>query len=164
MADWTDITDASVDPDAPVTSELAYAWRDNPIAIAQGSVGAPKVRSDALNLAAGSGNRTSIGTIFQLNSLDRVAAFYVSSAVTAGGASSGAVSISYQTSTNGGTTWSGDNALVSFTSAGDATSRQSFDIVTIAAGVNSVRFRMSADDSPFAYATCAAVGIRGVSP
>jgi hypothetical protein len=164
VADWVDITDASVDPDAPVTSELAYAWRDNPIALAQGAVGAQKVRSEALNLVAGSGNRTSIGTIFQLNNLDRVAAFYVSSAVQAGGVSSGSVAVSYQTSTNGGTTWSGDNVLLSYLTAGDASSRQSFDIVTIAAGVNSVRFRMSADDSPFAYATCAAVGIRGVNP
>lgn len=43
MADWTNIADSSVDPDAPVTSELAYAFRDNPVAIAEGAVGAPRV-------------------------------------------------------------------------------------------------------------------------
>lgn len=43
MADWTDIQDPALDPDAPVTSELAYAFRDNPIAIAEGAVGAPYV-------------------------------------------------------------------------------------------------------------------------
>lgn len=41
MADWTVISDTSLDPDAPLTSELAYAWRDNPIAIAEGAPGAP---------------------------------------------------------------------------------------------------------------------------
>lgn len=43
MADWTNIADSALDPDAPVTSELAYAWRDNPIAIAEGAPGAPKI-------------------------------------------------------------------------------------------------------------------------
>lgn len=43
MADWTNITDSQVDPDAPLTSEIAYAWRDNPIAIAEGAVGAPRI-------------------------------------------------------------------------------------------------------------------------
>ena len=48
MADWTVITDASLDPDAPLTSELAYAWRDNPIAIAEGAAGAPRIQQGAL--------------------------------------------------------------------------------------------------------------------
>lgn len=43
MADWTNISDTAVDPDAPVTSELAYAWRDNPIAIAEGATNSPVV-------------------------------------------------------------------------------------------------------------------------
>lgn len=48
MADWTNITDSQVDPDAPLTSELAYAWRDNPVAIAEGAVGAPRIAPGAL--------------------------------------------------------------------------------------------------------------------
>lgn len=47
MADWTTIADTAVDPDAPVTSELGYAWRDNPIAIAEGAPDAPKVSAVA---------------------------------------------------------------------------------------------------------------------
>ena len=45
MADWTELPDTSVDPDAPVTSDLMYALRDNPIAIAEGAPGAPKLRA-----------------------------------------------------------------------------------------------------------------------
>ena len=41
MADYITITDSAIDPDAPLTSELAYAWRDNCVAIAEGAVGAP---------------------------------------------------------------------------------------------------------------------------
>ena len=48
MADWTTIADTQVDPDAPVTSELGYAWRDNPIAIAEGASGAPRITQSAL--------------------------------------------------------------------------------------------------------------------
>lgn len=49
MADWLDITDTSVDPDAPLTSQLAYAWRDNPIAIAEGAPGAPRIQFAAMD-------------------------------------------------------------------------------------------------------------------
>ena len=48
MADWIDIQDSAVDPDAPVTSELAYAFRDNPIAITEGASGAPRIQDGAL--------------------------------------------------------------------------------------------------------------------
>ena len=48
MADWKNIPDAAVDPDAPVTSDLMYSLRDNPVAIAEGSAGAPKVQGQAL--------------------------------------------------------------------------------------------------------------------
>lgn len=48
MADWTTIADTQVDPDAPVTSELGYAWRDNPIAIAEGASGAPRITNSAM--------------------------------------------------------------------------------------------------------------------
>lgn len=48
MASWTSIPDSSLDPDAPVTSELAYAWRDNPIAITEGASGAPRIQQSAM--------------------------------------------------------------------------------------------------------------------
>lgn len=48
MADWFSIPDTAVDPDAPLTSQLAYAWRDNCIAIAEGASGAPRIQPAAL--------------------------------------------------------------------------------------------------------------------
>lgn len=41
MTSYITITDAETDPEAPLTSELAKKWRDNPIAIAEGSNGSP---------------------------------------------------------------------------------------------------------------------------
>lgn len=35
MTDYTTITDSQCDPDAPLTSGLAYAWRDNPVAMGE---------------------------------------------------------------------------------------------------------------------------------
>ena len=43
MTDYTSIADSQIDPKAPVTSELLTAYRDNPIAIAEGAAGAPKI-------------------------------------------------------------------------------------------------------------------------
>ena len=48
MADYRTIADAEVDPDAPLTSSLGYAWRDNPIAIAEGATGAPRITQAAI--------------------------------------------------------------------------------------------------------------------
>lgn len=53
MADWTNVLDSAQDPDAPVTSEWGYAMRDNPIAIAEGAAGAPKVQGRALSTYVG---------------------------------------------------------------------------------------------------------------
>lgn len=50
MADYIAQPDTAVDPDAPVTSDLMYALRDNPIAIAEGAAGAPRVQDAALSL------------------------------------------------------------------------------------------------------------------
>ena len=52
MADWTTISDTQVDPNAPLTSELMTALRDNPIAIAQGASGATRITDAALDTGA----------------------------------------------------------------------------------------------------------------
>lgn len=64
MADWRTVTDSEVDPDAPVTSNLMYALRDNPIAIAEGASGAPVFRRDGhFNVTSGN---TLIVPVFNL--------------------------------------------------------------------------------------------------
>lgn len=47
MTDYTSIADSQVDPKAPVTSDLMTALRDNPIAIGEGSTGAPRIQGKA---------------------------------------------------------------------------------------------------------------------
>lgn len=48
MADYIAQPDTAVDPDAPVTSDLMYALRDNPIAMFEGAAGAPRLTNSAL--------------------------------------------------------------------------------------------------------------------
>lgn len=48
MPDYRVIADSEVQPDAPVTSSLGFALRDNPAAIAQGADGAPRIQREAM--------------------------------------------------------------------------------------------------------------------
>lgn len=52
MADYTTLTETATDPDAPVTSGLIKALRDNPIAIAEGASGAPRIQMAAFGRLA----------------------------------------------------------------------------------------------------------------
>ena len=57
MATWTSIPDSLLEPGKPIRSVDALALRDNPIAIAEGAAGAPKVTENAMNLNSINGNR-----------------------------------------------------------------------------------------------------------
>ena len=165
MPDYRVIADSEVQPDAPVTSSLGFALRDNPAAIAEGAPGAPKVRSEALNLRTAAGGRTSDGVVFTLNGLDRVQALMVNSYVSITYTAAGNAAVRYRTSTNGGSTWSGyttfDNTVL--TSGGDNRSVR-FGFVSLDANVNSVQFDLTSTATSLATCSVSVLGIRGVSP
>jgi hypothetical protein len=48
MATWTTVPDSSLEPGKPIRSIDALALRDNPVAIAEGAAGAPRILSFAL--------------------------------------------------------------------------------------------------------------------
>ena len=48
MADWTTIPDSSIEPGKPIRSIDGLALRDNPVAIAEGAAGAPRIAAGAL--------------------------------------------------------------------------------------------------------------------
>jgi hypothetical protein len=48
MATWTTLPDASLEPGKPIRSIDGLALRDNPVAITEGAVGAPKIQTEAL--------------------------------------------------------------------------------------------------------------------
>jgi len=63
MADWTDITNAALDGDSPVTPALIESLRDNPIAITEGATGAPQVQTAAIADGAITNDKIADGTI-----------------------------------------------------------------------------------------------------
>lgn len=52
MATWTDIPTEVLEPGKPVRSVDAIALRDNPIAIAEGASGAPRIQTNAIQNGA----------------------------------------------------------------------------------------------------------------
>ena len=52
MTAYTAIPDANLDPDSPARSVDALALRDNPIAITEGSAGAPKIENAAFQVVS----------------------------------------------------------------------------------------------------------------
>ena len=48
MADYISILNSQIEPKAPVTSELMFQLRDNPIATAEGAIGAPRIALGSL--------------------------------------------------------------------------------------------------------------------
>ena len=62
MTSYITITDTETDPEAPLTATLAKKWRDNPIAISEGSTGAPKIQRAAIQDAAINRIKLSTGT------------------------------------------------------------------------------------------------------
>ena len=64
---YVPILDTQLDPDAPLTSQLAYQWRDNPEAIALGLEGATKIQGEAI---ARAGNGLPILSVIQSDAFD----------------------------------------------------------------------------------------------
>ena len=54
MTTYTAISGGEIDADSPITADLMSKLRDNPIAISEGSTGAPKVLANALNITSNS--------------------------------------------------------------------------------------------------------------
>lgn len=65
MATYTTITDAEIEPEKPVTTSLMNRLRDNPLAIAEGASGAPRIQQGAIDSGAvgQSQLKTAVGTV-----------------------------------------------------------------------------------------------------
>jgi hypothetical protein len=72
MPAFITITDAQTDPEAPLTSELAKQWRDNPEAIAEGALNAPKILGPAMGIGRPIVSGASAASPIGWTDLDRV--------------------------------------------------------------------------------------------
>ena len=62
MAEWTTIPDDVLEPGKPIRSVDAIALRDNPVAIAEGAAGAPRVQWEAIVDALAGASVGAVGT------------------------------------------------------------------------------------------------------
>lgn len=91
MADWTVISDSQVDPDAPITSELGYAFRDNPIAITEGAAGAPRIQDAALGGTVTAAGRNWVAARSSAQALHALGAYVMARRLTSTTTSPGAI-------------------------------------------------------------------------
>ena len=113
MATWTNIPDSSIEPGKPIRSIDGIALRDNPIAIAEGAAGAPRIEDAALDTTVTNAGRDwvlartaaadvgAVGTYAFLSSEETFG-----SPVSAGGTKSGS-SLRYAGFLTSGTVFSG---------------------------------------------------------
>ena len=68
MSDYIGITEAQSNPFAPLTSELVKQLRDNPLAIAEGATGAPRIQGIGLATFIGRSAASGFTTFTDLDS------------------------------------------------------------------------------------------------
>ena len=146
------VSDAAIAYENAITLQQGRALRDNPLAIAEGAVDAPKVQSAGLNIAV----ITSAGT---LTGLGRVATLLCMASAQQTG--EGTANVQYRRSTDGGTTWTSYSTAVSVTvssgSTNDATEVATLQI-TMGPTYDAIEFAITGNGDFFA------IGIKGVSP
>lgn len=74
MADYLPINPTEIEPEAPLTSSLAARWSNNPIAIAEGAPGAPRIQTNAIANGAVTAAKLATGNQERNWVLSRVAA------------------------------------------------------------------------------------------
>lgn len=158
MADWTNIPNGNIETGKPIRAIDGRALRDNPIAIAEGAAGAPRIV--ALAMAGGRSLPTigaadlSYAAITGLAAAREIGGFMQT--MYSGGSSSFAISLS----SNNGSSWGGDQTLTGPTSGRSApfildldTGAWRFGVssgtLTLPGGpINAIRFRMVSATGP----------------
>lgn len=109
MADYTDLPDTAVGIGGIPSGTTVTALRDNPIAITEGAVGAPRIVSGALDLfAVYAGDVTSgvTATFLSETALDGVGILRYDYSLVVTSSASGRSTIQIRMSNNNGSTWS----------------------------------------------------------
>ena len=106
MTDYIGITEAQSNPFAPLTSELVKQLRDNPIALAEGALGAPRVRGTARNHnKLGEVTATSDVTSIELTDLPAHNDIIIVCEVSRTGTEDTSITVALQISDNNGSSW-----------------------------------------------------------
>jgi len=163
MADWTELDTNGLLPGEPFTSAKALAFFENPTAMAEGAVNAPKVVSGALDMLVGAGTTTTSFT-----NLERVDNVLISAGVSAdpGTGGSARATAVYELSTNNGSSWGTPVTIVTARSSEQVKSRTGFAVVGLGSSNNAIRIRNTGSGASGGVSTFtfSILGVSGVSP
>ena len=137
MADWTPQDPNGRLPGEPWTSAKALADDENPRAIAEGAPGAPKVTGLALDIFKGEWTTTTTTTMVTLTGLDDDG-LLMCSGMTTKVEGEGNFDISYETSTDGGSTWS--SGIRFFPQLVTIPEKSLVRVLDVTGSVNAIRF------------------------
>lgn len=160
---YTAIDASRIDQDSPIDEPLMRNLRDNPIALAEGAAGAPRINGRAIRPFIG--GLESTGGVLDVTGLENYGGIYWDGRRSMGVGAGGTVQI--QLSDDGGTTWQAATTLANdfsgtsdringhvdflsgaYVSIFDTTGYGTGTIALPPGTVNAVRFSMSADTNP----------------
>ena len=147
MATYTDPSTINTDPNDPVTSEFGTAALDNPVAIAEGASGAPRIVAGALATNLGNGSATAVGTILDVTDLTDVGQLLVYGplGIDAASGETGTVTVQVAYSTDNGSTFgaASDVPGATLSSGGDPETGQYVYVVALTGSQDAVRFTLA---------------------
>ena len=152
---WVTLDTDGLLADEPLTSPEVLALYENPIEMAEGAPGAPKVVSAALDMLVGAGDTTTV--FIDLDRVDKV--LISASAATDGG---NAASVLYQLSTDNGSSFVGGVSLLNLQPTSDVPSQTVFTVVELGSSFNAIRIVTGASGN--SVASFSILGVSGVKP
>lgn len=113
MTTYSTITDGQVDQDSPITQPLITALRDNPLAIAEGAAGAPKIADSwqALETTSSSG--------LIVTNVDNGEGVRINVSGTGDAGSGQTISFKVSISSNNGSSFTGETTIATDTAPND---------------------------------------------
>jgi len=160
MADWTELDTNGLLPGEPFTSAKALAFFENPVAMAEGAVNAPKVVSEALDMFARVGSGTTNYT-----DLGRINNVLITATITVGGDPNGTNirAFGYRFSSDNGVTWGSTTSVASMgTVAGTGTESRTVFVLASLGANNAIQLIESG--SRGGVIEHSILGVSGVSP
>jgi len=155
MADWTELDTNGLLPGEPFTSAKALAFFENPVAMAEGAVNAPKVVSGALDMFVGTGTGTTAYT-----NLGRVNKLLIT--VSGNVTDTRNLIIRYRTSTDNGATYGGYTTIISMATG---TLVKTASVVVSLGAANAIQIdKHSAGGVGDFEMTFTILGVSGISP
>ena len=159
MADWTELDTNGLLPGEPFTSAKALAFFENPVAMAEGKVNAPKVVSEALNMFAE--RTTTIPTAYtDLGRINKVLITCRNTHNSGAGTSIG----QYRTSTNNGATYGGYTDIPGTLVDSATTPVVGQLLLSLGSSINAIQLTRTETGTSNGTIDFTILGVSGVSP